>query len=112
MGWQAYRSLLESNYTFSLIALAYDLGAQLDPPFAVPFSDRDVLNDSARKTLGDAFEALVGGLEVDGQHETLESWLDGVFGILCEWADEQTRHGGDGPVREPIKGAPQVEGTL
>ncbi|KWU42016.1 hypothetical protein RHOSPDRAFT_27238 [Rhodotorula sp. JG-1b] len=84
----AYRSLLQSNYTFSLIALAYDLGSRLDPPSAVPFSDRDLLNDSARKTFGDAFEALVGRLEVDGLHEALERWLDGVFAILREWADE------------------------
>ncbi|TKA58128.1 hypothetical protein B0A53_00530 [Rhodotorula sp. CCFEE 5036] len=69
----AYRSLLQSNYIFSLIVLAYNLGAQLDPPFAVPFSDRDLLNDSARKTLGDAFEALVGGLEIDGQSETFHT---------------------------------------
>ncbi|GAA5878344.1 hypothetical protein JCM3774_001993 [Rhodotorula dairenensis] len=68
----AYRSLLQSNYTFffTLIALVYDLGARLDPPFSVPFFRSDALNEPAHKTLGDAFKALVGGLYVDGQHAT------------------------------------------
>lgn len=87
----AYRSLLQSNATFAQIALVYDFGAWLVPRFPLTFAQRAGLNDSARKTLGDAFEAHFGGLHVDGQGGTADLWLEKVFSVLCKWADEQIR---------------------
>lgn len=88
----AYRSLLQSNATFAQIALVYDFGAQLEPPFPLTLAaHRAVLNDTARKNLGEAFEAHFGGLHVDGQGGTADLWLENVFSVLCKWADEQIR---------------------
>lgn len=75
----AYRSLLQSNATFAQIALVYDLGAQLEPPFPLTFAHRADLNDTVRKNLGNAFEAHFGGLHVDGQGGTADLWLENVF---------------------------------
>ncbi|KWU45210.1 hypothetical protein RHOSPDRAFT_25280 [Rhodotorula sp. JG-1b] len=85
----AYRSLLQSNATFAQIALVYDLGAQLEPPFPLTFAHRADLNDTARKNLGNAFEAHFGGLHVDGQGGTADLWLENVSSVLCKWADQQ-----------------------
>ena len=89
--FSAYRSLLQSNATLAQIALVYDFGARLEPPFPLTFAHRANLNDSARKTLGDAFEAHFGGLHIDGQSGAADLWLENVFSVLCKWADEQIR---------------------
>ncbi|GAA5880592.1 hypothetical protein JCM1840_005064 [Sporobolomyces johnsonii] len=57
--FSSYRTLLQSNDTFSQLSLAYLISTQLDPPLDLTFDQRANLTPTTTKILGNTFEAHV-----------------------------------------------------